>query len=257
MKLNYNLLFIGIGFFLWLACSSNAELNIDDETQIEIDNMGETTEDNEIEPSSKDTLKILSLGDSYTIGQSVCDTCRFPAQLRDSLNKRIDSTDKFELEIIATTGWTTTNLINAIASENPSSDFDLVTLLIGVNNEFRKKPFSLYETEFPQLVNTAIKKAKGDKSNLIVISIPDYAFTPFGNGNTEISTRLDAYNNFAEQYCAQNNISYVYITDITRQGLNNPELVASDKLHPSTLAYTKFVERILPIAIEKIEVDNN
>jgi len=107
--------------------------------------------------------------------------------------------------------------------------------------------------EFPQLVNTAIQKAKGDKSNIIVLSIPDYAYTPFGGGNSNISTEIDAYNAFAEDYCLENNISYANITDITREGLANPALVASDGLHPSELAYSKFVDSILPIAIEKIK----
>src|SRR5690606_6336783 len=132
----------------------------------------------------------------------------------------------------------------------------LVTLLIGVNNQYQNKHFSLYETEFPELVATAITKAKGDKNKVIVVSIPDYAFTPFGqnNGNpTNISQQLDQYNAFAQNFCEQNNITFVNITDITREGLNNPELVASDGLHPSELAYTKFVERILLLAIEKLQ----
>jgi lysophospholipase L1-like esterase len=88
-----------------------------------------------------------------------------------------------------------------------------------------------------------------------VVSIPDYAYTPFGqNGSPEtISEELELYNNFAQNYCEINGLSYVYITDITQQGLENPNLVAADNLHPSTLAYTQFVERILPLAIEKIE----
>ena len=126
-------------------------------------------------------------------------------------------------------------------------------MLIGVNNQYQGKPFSLYEQEFPELVNTAISKVGEDSDKLIVISIPDYAFTPFGGGTTSISNEIDAYNNFAENYCIQNNIDYVYITDITREGLANPNLVALDNLHPSELAYSKFVERILPVAIEKLQ----
>lgn len=225
-----------IGLQLIIACNSDDVPN----------NESENTETNE--PLS---FKLLSLGDSYTIGQSVCDTCRFPAQLKDSLITIIDNST-FQLEIIAQTGWTTSNLINAIESNNPSDDFDLVTLLIGVNNQYQNKPFSLYEQEFPELVNTAIEKAGGNKDKVIVVSIPDYAYTPFGGGNTTISNELDQYNDFAEQYCNQNNISYVYITDITREGLNNTDLVASDNLHPSELAYSLFVERILPVALEKL-----
>jgi lysophospholipase L1-like esterase len=207
-------------------------------------------------PNQPKTYKILSLGDSYTIGQSVCETCRFPEQLKDSLKTRYSSEDTFQLKVIAQTGWTTTNLKTAITEENLTNDYDLVTLLIGVNNQFQGKPFSLYETEFPQLIQTSITAGKGDKNNLVVISIPDYAFTPFGqnNGNPEvISMEIDAYNTFAEAYCIANDITFINITDITREGLNNTDLVASDNLHPSELAYSRFVERLLPIALEKIE----
>jgi lysophospholipase L1-like esterase len=124
-----------------------------------------------------------------------------------------------------------------------------VTLLIGVNNQYQNKPFSLYEQEFPALVQKAIQLAKGDKSNVIVVSIPDYAYTPFGQGAANITTQLNVYNTFAQNYCTQNQIEFVYITDITQQGLVNPALVAADGLHPSELAYAQFVDRILPKAI--------
>lgn len=158
------------------------------------------------------------------------------------------STDNILTDIIAQTGWTTTHLKNAIAAQNPANNYDLVTLLIGVNNQYQNKPFSLYEQEFPELVNIAIEKAKGNKNNVIVVSIPDYAYTPFGNGNTTISAQIDIYNAFAENYCIQNNITFVNITDITREGLAQPTLVANDGLHPSDLAYFRFVERIFPKA---------
>lgn len=208
------------------------------------------------QPEAPKTFKILSLGDSYTIGQSVCETCRFPEQLKDSLVIRYRIQDTFNLKVIAQTGWTTTNLISAISSETITNDYDLVTLLIGVNNQFQGKPFSVYETEFPQLVQTSIAAARGDASKLVVLSIPDYAFTIFGQnfGNPETtSAQIELYNSFAESYCNQEGISFLNITDITQQGLDNPDLIASDNLHPSTLAYSKFVERLLPLALEKIE----
>lgn len=193
-------------------------------------------------------LRYLALGDSYTIGQSVCTTCRFPEQLKDSIKKRLNSNDIIAVNVIAQTGWTTTNLKSAIAAQNPSTNYDLVTLLIGVNNQYQNKPFSLYEQEFPELVAIAIEKAQGKKENVIVVSIPDYAYTPFGNGNTTISSQIDTYNAFAQNYCATNSITFINITDITRLGLAQPNLVATDGLHPSELAYSKFVERILPKA---------
>lgn len=194
-------------------------------------------------------INYLALGDSYTIGQSVCETCRFPEQLASSL-KTVYTDTNFSLKVIATTGWTTTNLISAIESQKPEPNYDLVTLLIGVNNQYQGKEFSIYEKEFPELVTKAIILAKGDKRNLIVVSIPDYAYTPFAQNSsqeqkTKISREIDQYNTFAQNYCENNGIVFVSITDITRQGLNDSKLVASDGLHPSEYAYKLFVDRMI------------
>jgi acyl-CoA thioesterase-1 len=197
-------------------------------------------------------IKYLALGDSYTIGQSVCETCRFPEQLKAKLYN-LNTQNNISLDIIAKTGWTTSDLISAINSQNPSNDYDLITLLIGVNNQYQGNSFSKYEKEFPDLINKAISFAKGDKTNFIVVSIPDYAYTPFGIGNDRISKEIDQYNSYAQNYCIQNGILFLNITDITRQGLSNPSLVASDNLHPSEKAYTLFVERILPKAVDVLQ----
>ena len=213
--------------------------------------MGE--EEQEVEEITETTsLKILSLGDSYTIGEGVCASCKFPQQLVDSLESSVAKKYSFPLKIIAKTGWTTTNLINAIQSQNIDNDFNLVTLLIGVNNQYQGLNFSIYETEFPLLVDIAVKALSGNKEKLIVVSIPDYAFTPFGNGNTQISQDILKYNNFARAYCTNNGITFVNITDITQAGLENPNYVASDGLHPSKEAYKEFVKRLFPVAIQKL-----
>jgi lysophospholipase L1-like esterase len=202
------------------------------------------------------TYHYLALGDSYTIGQGVCETCRFPAQLRDTLKKYRPNSDRFELDYIAQTGWTTTQLKFSITNLNPSPKYDLVTLLIGVNNQYQNQTFSIYQTEFPELLQTAITLAKGNKERVIVASIPDYAFTPFGQGRPNpgtISTQIDMYNAFAENHAQSQGVSFVNITDITRQGLVNPALVAGDNLHPSAEAYRLFVERITPVALQKLD----
>ncbi|NMH87052.1 SGNH/GDSL hydrolase family protein [Flavivirga algicola] len=248
MTLKTSLLCLGIFTIVWFSCSSS-----------DVDKLSDEEIDSEIpkDDSHEDTIiKIISLGDSYTIGESVCDTCKFPEQLKDSIIKKIGK-NNVTLKVIAQTGWTTTFLKDAIEKENLIEDYDLVTLLIGVNNQFQRKPFSLFEEEFPQLVNTAIKLTKLNKEKLIVVSIPDYAFTPFGNGNTNISEDLDKYNTYIENYCKQYSITYVYITDITREGFQKPELVANDGLHPSTIAYSHFVSRMLPKALEKIGYNTN
>ena len=227
-------LFISVIFILFLCCNAT-----------------DSNQTNNIETPQTTNYKLLSLGDSYTIGESVCETCRFPEQLKDSLINNTENT-AFNLKVVATTGWTTTNLLNGINNENLPNNYDLVTLLIGVNNQYQGKDFSIYETEFPELVDIAITKAKGDKNRVIVVSIPDYAYTSFGNGNTTISSEIDAYNAFAENYCNANNITFINITDITRNGLEDTDLVASDGLHPSEKAYSLFVERLLPYALEKL-----
>ena len=200
-------------------------------------------------------IKLLALGDSYTIGQSVCDSCSFPMQLKNALKMEYSEQDQIELQIIAQTGWSTSNLQDAIITAAPAEDFDLVTLLIGVNNQYRNNSFSLYETEFVELVNSAISFAGGDASKLIVLSIPDYAFTRLGqsSGPETISAELELYNNFAQNYAEENGITFLYITDLTEQGLENPTLLASDELHPSEIVYAEFVQRLLPLALEKLE----
>ena len=131
------------------------------------------------------------MGDSYTIGESVCDTCRFPEQLKERLISEYADRDEFSLQIIAQTGWNTTDLKNAIITAEPAINFDLVTLLIGVNNQFQGKPFEVYETEFAELVDSAISLVGDDASKLIVVSIPDYAFTPFGQNFNPIATSAE------------------------------------------------------------------
>lgn len=190
--------------------------------------------------------RFLALGDSYTIGESVSINQRWPAHLSDSLNARSLTCDT--LIYIAQTGWRTDQLINAINSANLQGAFDLVSLLIGVNNQYQNRNYSQFESEFPQLVNTAINLAGGDKNKLIVVSIPDYAYTPFGQNSSNpsaISAELDQYNQFKEDYCDSAGIKYVYITDISRNGLNDPALVANDGLHPSSDQYALWVQRIL------------
>jgi acyl-CoA thioesterase I len=119
--------------------------------------------------------------------------------------------------------------------------------LIGVNNQYQNKPFALYENEFIDLLDKSIVFAANDKDHVLVVSIPDYAFTPFGQGRSPdvITSELNSYNRYAKQICDERNITFINITDITRNGLADPALVATDDLHPSAKAYTLFVERII------------
>ena len=192
-------------------------------------------------------VRFLALGDSYTIGQSVPVAQRWPMQLKDSLEHRGFEIDT--VSIIATTGWRTDNLLNAIRSQDlRSENFNLVSLLIGVNNQYQSRPFSQYVNEFPILVDSAIQYAGGDPSRVFIVSIPDYAYTPFGqqSGNAaEISEELDEYNEFSRQVAEERGITYFNITPISRLGLQNPGFVASDGLHPSGVQYTEWVKIML------------
>jgi lysophospholipase L1-like esterase len=202
------------------------------------------------------SIDLLALGDSYTVGESVCDSCSFPEQLKDSLLANIASDRPVNLRVIAKSGYTTTKLKNAIASAEIANSYDIATLMIGVNNQYQDKSLSIYKKEFSDLVQTAIRATKGDKDKVIVLSIPDYGFTPYGQNSGDAKTifkELNVYNTIAENYCEAQGVTFLNITDITRQGIQNPDLVASDGLHPSKLAYARFVARMIPIVLQKLD----
>ncbi|MFA0965032.1 SGNH/GDSL hydrolase family protein [Roseivirga sp. BDSF3-8] len=215
--------------------------------------------DEEVTPDTRlpdDNLnRYLALGDSYTIGESVPATGRFPIQLTDSLRER-----GFEIatpRVIATTGWTTGNLLTALGQEQPNGNYDLVTLLIGVNNQFQGRSLEEYEREFRELLDMAIGYAMGNKDRVIVVSIPDYGYTPFGAGRQEqISRGVDQFNEANRRITDSMNVAYVNITPISRNGLDRPELVANDGLHPSAIQYSEWVELLIPEAQRILEAGN-
>lgn len=183
--------------------------------------------------------KFLALGDSYTIGESVSEDERWPNQLADKLKIA-------RPKIIATTGWRTDQLKSAIEAASLKSEYELVSLLIGVNNQYQGKPANQYEIEFEELLKTSITLAKGKAENVFVVSIPDYGFTPFGKSKQEtITIQLDQFNAINKKIAAKFKVTYINITDISRQGLDKPDLVAVDGLHPSGKMYSLWVDRIL------------
>lgn len=238
--------------FLSLSCSTDSN-NVEENGEMNQD-PEKSEEDNNT--NSQINFKLLALGDSYTIGQGVCNTCSFPEQLKSKLKSEMGANKNFDLKIIAQTGWSTTNLIRGINNETLTNNYDLVTLLIGVNNQFQGTAFSTFEGEFKQLINKSIALAKSQKSNIIVLSIPDYSFTPVGSNYanvSSISSEIDTYNQFIESYCDSNSIEFINITDISRTGLTNSSIVADDGLHLSSSAYGRVVNRLLPIALEKLK----
>lgn len=191
----------------------------------------------------------LALGDSYTIGESIPELERWPVVLK----QRLDSSDS-PLEtpkIIAKTGWTTGELDNAIDKENISETYDLVSLLIGVNNQYRgeAKGFTTesYRTEFADLLNRAIGFAGNEPSKVFVVSIPDYSTTPFAiNSDTaKIRMELEEYNAIAKEISKHNSVRFFNITPISQEAKTDNSLVASDKLHPSGKMYQRWVDEII------------
>lgn len=186
-------------------------------------------------------LKFLALGDSYTIGESVKEEGRWPNQLHDKLNASGIKVD--DPKIIARTGWRTDELFSAIEAANLTSEYDLVGLLIGVNNQYQGKSVESYKPEFEQLLKRAIELAKADKKRVFVVSIPDYGFTPFGESKKDkISKELDEYNKANKQIAEAYGVKYYYITDISRSKAEG--LVADDNLHPSAMQYGLWADLI-------------
>lgn len=191
-------------------------------------------------------ISYLALGDSYTIGEAVTRKNRWPEQLVKRL--RNDSVKIDDPIIIATTGWTTDELKKAIIQADLKDKYDFVTLLIGVNNQYRGYPINQYEVEFKELLETAVEFAKGNPKNVLVVSIPDYGVTPFaqerGLSQEKIAKELDEYNAIAEKISTLRDVKFFNITNHSRKAKTNRDLVASDGLHPSGKMYTHWVDTI-------------
>ena len=190
-----------------------------------------------------DTLykSYLALGDSYTIGQSVAAADRFPAQAISLIAN--DSLRFLAPEYIAVTGWTTRNLLNSINSNPPTkSNYDFVSLLIGVNNQYQGRSQAEYRTEFTDLLNIAIRYAGNRPSRVAVLSIPDWSATPFASGQDTalIRKQIDSFNLINKQITLAKGVQYIDITPSARMALTDPSLVAGDGLHPSGKEYKKW-----------------
>lgn len=193
--------------------------------------------------------KFLALGDSYTIGTSVQAGERWPAQTARLLASRGLA---LSVEYLAQVGWTSARLRLALETARLSPAYDLVSLLIGVNNYFNDMDFDSFCRDFEFLAQRAVALAGGRKERVVVLSIPDYGYTPYGRSRRgEISAGLSEYNRWIEAWCLRNGLAFVGITDITQGGLDDPQLVADDGLHPSGKAYSRFAERVLS-RLEKI-----
>ena len=199
-------------------------------------------------PQPTITVKYLALGDSYTIGQGVEENERWPNQLSAQLESNGIEVQK--TQIIAQTGWKTSDLLNGIA-DSTLNDYDLISLLIGVNNQFWSQPLDVFQTEFDSLVNIAIEAV--GKERIFIVSIPDYGVTPFGSSNSEnIANDIDMYNGYISERCAEEGFPFINVTEISRQLGDSDGALATDNLHPSGYQYSLWVNEMLPSVLDLI-----
>lgn len=186
----------------------------------------------------------LALGDSYTIGEAVLLQNSFPYQTVQALRKQ--GLDFTAPEIIAKTGWTTEDLSASMANYSFSSKYDFISLLIGVNNQYRGQDIILYKEQFENLLKKTLDLAGGKKEHVFVLSIPDYSVTPFAKAmeREKISKEIDEYNKLNKALCIQYKVPYIEITDGSREAKSLPGLVAEDGLHPSAAVYAKWAKKL-------------
>ncbi|MBI3914782.1 MAG: SGNH/GDSL hydrolase family protein [Chloroflexi bacterium] len=198
-------------------------------------------------------MRFLALGDSYTIGESVAAPERWCAQLARMLRENGSALD--DPQIIATTGWTTDELNAAIDRAKPQGAYDLVSLLIGVNNQYRGRDLANYRQEFAALLQRAIAFAGGRPARVIVLSIPDWGVTPFaaGRDRAKIAAEIDAFNAVNREETSRAGALYVDITPGSRGAASDAALIASDGLHPSGKMYGEWARRALPAARKALQ----
>lgn len=195
-------------------------------------------------------LRYLALGDSYTIGEGVPATARWPSQLAAAL--RATGIAIAEPRVIAATGWTTGELMAAIDAAEPLGQWDLVSLLIGVNNQYRGRDVHGYADEYAALLQRAVALAGDRPGRVLALSIPDWGATRFGRESgrdlAQVARELDAYNATSRALCATHGVRFVDITGIGRADPFDPSLTAEDGLHPSPALYAAWTRQALPAA---------
>jgi lysophospholipase L1-like esterase len=197
--------------------------------------------------------RYLALGDSYTIGEAVVPRLRFPVQLANLLatrGKRVD-----EPVIIARTGWTTSELIAAVEADPPEGEFGLVTLLVGVNDQYRGRDPEEYREDFREMLQKAIVFASGSAERVVVVSIPDWGLMPYAEGRDRaaIATEIDRFNEVAREEAERTGARWVDITTFSRSVSHHAPMIASDGLHPSGMMYSEWARLILPQALEALD----
>lgn len=199
------------------------------------------------------TASYLALGDSYTIGEGVAPSERWPVQLASAVRSQGVPID--DPTIVARTGWTTAELLDALDAlpDDHPRDFAMVSLLVGVNDQYRGLGVSAFGDGFDRLLARAIRFAGGDAARVLVASIPDWSVTPFAEQDHRsggaIAREIDEFNGAARARTLASHARFVDITSISRRAGGEPELLANDRLHPSGLMYREWVRIVLPHAI--------
>ncbi|MNV11568.1 GDSL-like Lipase/Acylhydrolase [compost metagenome] len=204
---------------------------------------------------SATSSRYLALGDSYTIGEGVPAPGTWPFQLAAAL--RAQGIDLDDPQVIATTGWTTDELAAAIDEAAPQGPFALVSLLIGVNNQYRGRPLAEYRQQFEQLLQRAIALAGEHPGHVLVLSTPDWGFTPYAQAHdrdaAQVAREIDDFNAAARACCGDYDVAFVDITPTSRDDGANPAMLVEDGLHPSALMYQRWMEQALPVAVQLLQ----
>ncbi|MDG2372077.1 MAG: SGNH/GDSL hydrolase family protein [Flavobacteriaceae bacterium] len=197
-------------------------------------------------------IRYLALGDSYTIGEGLEVKNRWPNQLANRLEKSFNYS--VNLKIIAKTGYTSRELLDEIDKKSLTNNYDYVSILIGVNNQYRGLDIVEFEEELNILLDKSISFANGKRDKVFVLSIPDWGVTPFGENRDRamISKEIDEYNSVVSKVSANKGLKYYDITDISRKVEVIEGLVASDGLHPSALMYSMWVDKVISFFIKNI-----
>ena len=239
-------------FFLLIfinGCTSNTNYN-DDDLNIDIDDFSDSliVEDN-LNTQRESPYSFIALGDSYTIGEGVNEDERWPNQFVDVAYE--NGVDFDQPMIIAETGWKTYDLLNAINQTNFTKKYDYISLLIGVNNQFNSRPIDEFEEDLNKLMDE-MKRIKKNDGNIIIISIPDWGYTPFGQSNemSDISEKINLFNSSLRKFASTNDLKYVDVTEISRRAINEPDLITNDNLHPSGIMYLEWAKKIYNIWID-------
>lgn len=235
---NNQILFLFLIITLLNSCRRNDEIQEDQNSNFLL------------EQESESKISFLALGDSYSVGEGLEGEQNWPKRLFDSIKKNKDT-----IKIIAETGFSTNELIQAIGEVGFEQRYNLISIQIGVNDQFRGNSINSFEQDFQKLIQT-IKMNEWTKSaSIFVLSIPDWGATPFGSSwdRMRITSEINAFNAIIRSVCSTNNLLYIDITELSRKDPNNWTLVTSDGLHPSSLMYGLWLNKIIPIVKELLK----